>query len=158
MKSDGVRIIVFTSDSFVFVFFFSSRRRHTRCALVTGVQTCALPILQLGDLRGQFADGADALLVLAAGMRRHAGDLELEEARALAAGDHVAALAARLGVEHGAGVPRLVLDDRPRGRRGDLLVRGVATGPWLGRTADKIGREGWWERGGQEVWVAAVDE
>src|SRR3546814_17996705 len=26
------------------VFFFSSRRRHTRCALVTGFQTCALPI------------------------------------------------------------------------------------------------------------------
>src|SRR3546814_634506 len=34
--------------SFIFIFFicvfFSSRRRHTRCALVTGVQTCALPI------------------------------------------------------------------------------------------------------------------
>src|SRR3546814_7125457 len=30
----------------MFVFFFSSRRRHTRCALVTGVQTCALPIFQ----------------------------------------------------------------------------------------------------------------
>src|SRR3546814_3282942 len=29
------------------VLFFSSRRRHTRCALVTGVQTCALPILAL---------------------------------------------------------------------------------------------------------------
>src|SRR3546814_2103053 len=29
---------------FVLLFFFSSRRRHTRCALVTGVQTCALPI------------------------------------------------------------------------------------------------------------------
>src|SRR3546814_4739554 len=28
-------------------FFFSSRRRHTRCALVTGVQTCALPISRL---------------------------------------------------------------------------------------------------------------
>src|SRR3546814_106534 len=28
----------------LFVFFCSSRRRHTRCALVTGVQTCALPI------------------------------------------------------------------------------------------------------------------
>src|SRR3546814_2453276 len=27
-----------------FCFFFSSRRRHTRCALVSGVQTCALPI------------------------------------------------------------------------------------------------------------------
>src|SRR3546814_7401408 len=26
------------------LFFFASRRRHTRCALVTGVQTCALPI------------------------------------------------------------------------------------------------------------------
>src|SRR3546814_3369683 len=37
-------------------FFFSSRRRHTRCALVTGVQTCALPIflpeplLKIGSL------------------------------------------------------------------------------------------------------------
>src|SRR3546814_9788742 len=30
--------------NFTFIFFFSSRRRHTRCALVTGVQTCALPI------------------------------------------------------------------------------------------------------------------
>src|SRR3546814_7056737 len=28
----------------IFLFFFSSRRLHTRCALVTGVQTCALPI------------------------------------------------------------------------------------------------------------------
>src|SRR3546814_14023774 len=28
-------------------FFFSSRRRHTRCALVTGVQTCALPIYEV---------------------------------------------------------------------------------------------------------------
>src|SRR3546814_9026146 len=33
----------FCFGSWVF-FFFSSRRRHTRCALVTGVQTCALPI------------------------------------------------------------------------------------------------------------------
>src|SRR3546814_10870873 len=31
--------------------FFSSRRRHTRCALVTGVQTCALPI---SSLRQQY--------------------------------------------------------------------------------------------------------
>src|SRR3546814_10791970 len=35
-------------------FFFSSRRRHTRCALVTGVQTCALPIC----CDGQFFRGA----------------------------------------------------------------------------------------------------
>src|SRR3546814_1872959 len=32
------------------MFFFSSRRRHTRCALVTGVQTCALPIYLLALL------------------------------------------------------------------------------------------------------------
>src|SRR3546814_5981442 len=31
-------------------FFFSSRRRHTRCALVTGVQTCALPILHMVEI------------------------------------------------------------------------------------------------------------
>src|SRR3546814_13392125 len=40
-------MVVFVSVRFVVfvVFFLSSRRRHTRCALVTGVQTCALPIL-----------------------------------------------------------------------------------------------------------------
>src|SRR3546814_3762871 len=37
-------IIVCFYSYHVFFFFFSSRRRHTRCALVTGVQTCALPI------------------------------------------------------------------------------------------------------------------
>src|SRR3546814_12154581 len=31
-------------EAVLFLFFCSSRRRHTRCALVTGVQTCALPI------------------------------------------------------------------------------------------------------------------
>src|SRR3546814_4316089 len=37
-------------------FFFSSRRRHTRCALVTGVQTCALPISSEGIMRDILAD------------------------------------------------------------------------------------------------------
>src|SRR3546814_5862002 len=36
-----------------YMFCFSSRRRHTRCALVTGVQTCALPISMS---RGQLLD------------------------------------------------------------------------------------------------------
>src|SRR3546814_9196355 len=36
---------------FFLFFFFSSRRRHTRCALVTGVQTCALPISSLAGLQ-----------------------------------------------------------------------------------------------------------
>src|SRR3546814_19130900 len=37
-------------------FFFSSRRRHTRCALVTGVQTCALPISPRAPDRGRLGD------------------------------------------------------------------------------------------------------
>src|SRR3546814_51739 len=38
-----------TFSTFFVICFFSSRRRHTRCALVTGVQTCALPICDLSD-------------------------------------------------------------------------------------------------------------
>src|SRR3546814_11682690 len=46
-------------------FFFSSRRRHTRCALVTGVQTCALPIY--GAV--VFRDGAIKGINIAAMLR-----------------------------------------------------------------------------------------
>src|SRR3546814_1293498 len=49
--------------------FFSSRRRHTRCALVTGVQTCALPISIVGAgmaLLGHNVTPADPMRVLAA--------------------------------------------------------------------------------------------
>src|SRR3546814_7242916 len=59
-------------DLAIFFFFFSSRRRHTRCALVTGVQSCALPIcydrfrnrvmFPIGDRRGRIiAFGGRAL-------------------------------------------------------------------------------------------------
>src|SRR3546814_14539380 len=40
----------------IFLFFFSSRRRHTRCALVTGVQTCALPISEIETALDKDAD------------------------------------------------------------------------------------------------------
>src|SRR3546814_6352039 len=41
----------------VYLFFFASRRRHTGCALVTGVQTCALPIFAWRrDLRKKLED------------------------------------------------------------------------------------------------------
>src|SRR3546814_8645149 len=50
-----VLLLVFFVAVFCFgcwYFFFSSRRRHTRCALVTGVQTCALPISEFDPLTG----------------------------------------------------------------------------------------------------------
>src|SRR3546814_2736180 len=51
---DVVKFVVWLlySVNVVFYFFFSSRRRHTRCALVTGVQTCALPIFAAPLARG----------------------------------------------------------------------------------------------------------
>src|SRR3546814_4010201 len=71
------------------MFFFSSRRRHTRCALVTGVQTCALPIFLRLLLVTNFAT-ALGLIVLAL-LRTHkllaqrqvfANALQLEKERA----------------------------------------------------------------------------
>src|SRR3546814_12963030 len=49
LSLESLLIVVF------FRFFFSSRRRHTRCALVTGVQTCALPIShnRVGSFTGE---------------------------------------------------------------------------------------------------------
>src|SRR3546814_9055614 len=47
------------------VLFFSSRRRHTRCALVTGVQTCALPICRFVDVSGvEVSESALRKLIL----------------------------------------------------------------------------------------------
>src|SRR3546814_10957848 len=43
---DDICLVCLYTLFYCFFFFFSSRRRHTRCALVTGVQTCALPILR----------------------------------------------------------------------------------------------------------------
>src|SRR3546814_19320466 len=52
----------------VFIFFFSSRRRHTRCALVTGVQTCALPILQKMTMRFLLGHSETAVREIAQGV------------------------------------------------------------------------------------------
>src|SRR3546814_5549076 len=66
--------VILVCFRFFNLFFFSSRRRHTRCALVTGVQTCALPIfwfhwiialLVLFNLVvGTFHEGVPALRAL----------------------------------------------------------------------------------------------
>src|SRR3546814_4227193 len=66
-------------------FFFSSRRRHTRCALVTGVQTCALPICAI--IEGAAAeDGIDAAATALAfdPARLDADETRLFELRGLA--------------------------------------------------------------------------
>src|SRR3546814_4466510 len=66
-------------------FFFSSRRRHTSCALVTGVQTCALPISvlymsggfdghALGERQRRFGHDVDAYLRLLDTLHAHADD------------------------------------------------------------------------------------
>src|SRR3546814_2025437 len=48
---------------FFVVFFFSSRRRHTICALVTGVQTCALPIFTVVDTLVPIGKGQRELII-----------------------------------------------------------------------------------------------
>src|SRR3546814_7376349 len=86
---------------FVFFFFFSSRRGHTRCALVTGVQTCALPIcdaatghhrLAVAALLAQQGFGiepGDLLGGLFAGrVAAHALRIELHVEQLAAAGRH----------------------------------------------------------------------
>src|SRR3546814_5742670 len=47
----SININFINNELLLLVFFFSSRRRHTRCALVTGVQTCALPIYKIDHQR-----------------------------------------------------------------------------------------------------------
>src|SRR3546814_8113331 len=63
----------FVTDLLLFLFFFSSRRRHTRCALVTGVQTCALPISRA--VPGRPCGGS---VGAPAPPRRERGDAEAE--------------------------------------------------------------------------------
>src|SRR3546814_3784489 len=71
-----VMMICVLDTCVVSCFFFSSRRRHTRCASVTGVQTCALPISPppapsfFEDLtnNAMFLPGAALLLALLAGL------------------------------------------------------------------------------------------
>src|SRR3546814_12725631 len=73
----------------VYVFFFSSRRRHTGCALVTGVQTCALPILILAHPRRKAEQGAGRKQAVEPRLdrtARHAeGDGDFRERRATVA-------------------------------------------------------------------------
>src|SRR3546814_20078482 len=128
----------------VFLFFFSSRRRHTRCALVTGVQTCALPILQRwwtpGWTRRRHARGRPCL-------PRRPGRTRFRRWRNLLRGDDVAhrdVLDAALAVDHDRGRIRapqftqrlrrlpggqlVAADDAVASRRGSAKERRVGKG------------------------------
>src|SRR3546814_8436894 len=113
-----------------YIFFFTSRRRHTRCALVTGVQTCALPILlelaepdtiarerRLEELLDEFGLARlrdSAAMALSGGERRRA-----EIARALAANPSIMLLD-----EPFAGIDPLSISDI-RDLVADLKTRGI---------------------------------
>src|SRR3546814_5443105 len=93
------------------LFFFSSRRRHTRCALVTGVQTCALPI--------SFDTGGISIKP-AAGME----DMKWDMGGAAAVVGAMKALAGRKANAHVVGVCGLV-ENMPGGnaqRPGDVVT------------------------------------
>src|SRR3546814_14121457 len=107
-------------------FFFSSRRRHTRCALVTGVQTCALPICT--DVRGQPPVVVDH--------QRHAGfPAQRQQGHRLFAPQRIArALVAVLQ-------QRRVRDDRARAFQqagGVVVVRREQVQPAQGSTGDCV--------------------
>src|SRR3546814_5221309 len=63
--------------SYFLFFFFSSRSRHTRCALVTGVQTCALPISVVGAATA-VDDGRRRVTARRAPQARHDDGVELQ--------------------------------------------------------------------------------
>src|SRR3546814_12606583 len=107
-------------------FFFSSRRRHTRCALVTGVQTCALPIFGLG--RGDAPRVAAALphFVLSFDVIIGRGAADRDDG---APDPAVERLGARLG-------PKVEVAVRP----GDARIRGG--GLRQSRLAGRYGSEG----------------
>src|SRR3546814_4574759 len=87
----------------LYLFFFSSRRRHTRCALVTGVQTCALPIFDapFGDMVAFTEVIQDGMLDLL-----DAGKLRMASATSLSLSPEAAA---RLNADMGHYRDRIVL-------------------------------------------------
>src|SRR3546814_11635161 len=100
---------------FLVFFFFSSRRRHTRCALVTGVQTCALPICRLQAVVGGagMAGGAEHIVVGRGHVEQPAAAFEHVLERALARPARLAAHRV-VGEDQGVAVEHRALEDPVR--------------------------------------------
>src|SRR3546814_18188293 len=95
----------------VYVVFFSSRIRHTSCALVTGVQTCALPISHVVVDAGVDDDGgavAVEQLIVDCQVGVEHFDGQLAGGRHVDVG-HVAGVRAALGIQPVLGVGRVVV-------------------------------------------------
>src|SRR3546814_14706465 len=112
------------------LFFFSSRRRHTRCALVTGVQTCALPISV--RYANQLPPQIESLVVDLKRNKPHWGARKIREllVRRLAGDVRVPAKSTIHAVLHRHGLVKPV--GRPRHRAtGPPLSAGLAANdPW----------------------------
>src|SRR3546814_6330402 len=112
--------------------FFSSRRRHTSCALVTGVQTCALPICMRN--RHEAVDGSTVQLTLDDDIQFYVQQ-QVQQAK---------------DVSGAANVSAVVLD----AKTGEVLAMSNDNtfGP-----SQEIGRASCWERGCKSVkiWVVA---
>src|SRR3546814_11946481 len=114
----------------MFSFFFSSRRRHTSCALVTGVQTCALPISVPAPRRGE--DRAGVVLEEPAG--------EVPSGPRAGPGD----------AHSGAGALAVLQGSHQQGRPLRVGHQGIAHGSLVvaGPARRELGRASWREMGG----------
>ena len=107
--------------------FFSSRRRHTRCQCVTGVQTCALPISEEGNPAGLSSCSGGLRPLVAQGCqnrRRQQGSEPGWFVRGLSC-RHKALLVQNLGI--GSGLLSRCLLARPKG----LLAGDAFTQTWI---------------------------
>src|SRR3546814_11390283 len=125
-----------------FSFFFSSRRRHTRCTLVTGVQTCALPISIARRLHAASEEHAERLVRVPAFERE---------------GDHIVCAFVREGFDQHLVRPG---QQRPPALHLQPFAHVIGEAPPFLRLvqepADQIARASWRGGGWQSVVISGV--
>src|SRR3546814_4513620 len=108
-------------------FFFSSRRRHTICALVTGVQTCALPISQ--DAQDSSLEesyqGRNDIIVTAT--RRSESVLDVPISIAVLTADEIGKRGLVSAEDYLRGIPGVNQTSDPVGS--SIIIRGLETSP-----------------------------